>query len=407
MKPLLAPKQQPILARFARERVLLAFDFDGTLAPLVAKANDAAMRPRTAKLFNAVAHRYPCVIVTGRRARDIRRRLCNAPVAAVVGNHGADSAEDRAQVRRTIAAARRAIVSAVAREPGSWIENKTYSLSVHFRPGPTTAAHLAELRRAVATVPKTGLVPGKNVLNVVAADAPDKGGAVLQLLRELHCDRVLFVGDDETDERVFRRLPASKLIGIRIGPARHSRAGYALDRQRDIDLLLSKLLALRDDEQTPAAKAYEHLGVLGEALEIMRVLWAVDHALHQRSKQMRRSMGVTGEQRLAMRLALHAPGLSAGDLASMLHIHPSTLTGMLKRLVKGGYMKAKADAGDRRRLKLEVTPKGVKVLREPGPTIESSVATALKATSDEDIATTRTFLERLVASLFTETRRPA
>ena len=83
----------------------------------------------------------------------------------------------------------------------------------------------------------------------------------------------------------------------------------------------------------------------------------------------------------------------------MLHIHPSTLTGMLKRLVKGGYMKAKADAADRRRLQLQVTAKGVKVLREAGPTIESSVAAALKATSDSDIAITRAFLERLVAAL--------
>jgi trehalose 6-phosphate phosphatase len=399
MKHVLARGQQKLLARFVRARVLLAFDFDGTLAPLVAKANDAAMRPRTAKLFNAVAHRYPCVIVTGRRARDIRRRLANAPVAAVVGNHGADSALDRADVRRTVATALRVIAPIVSREPGSWIENKTYSLSVHFRPGPTTDSHLAELRRAVATIPKAGLVPGKNVLNVVAADAPDKGGAVEQLLRSLRCDRVLFVGDDETDEHVFHRMPRSKLIGIRIGPAPHSKAEYFLDRQSDIDRLLSLLLALRDDEQTPAAKSHEHLGVLGEALEIMRVLWAVDHALHQRSKKLRRTLGVTGEQRLAMRLALHAPGLSAGDLSSMLHIHPSTLTGMLKRLVKGGYMKAKADAADRRRLQLQVTAKGVKVLREAGPTIESSVAAALKATSDSDVATTRAFLERLVANL--------
>jgi trehalose 6-phosphate phosphatase len=399
MKHVLARGQQRLLARFVRARVLLAFDFDGTLAPLVAKASDAAMRPRTARLFNAVAHRYPCVIVTGRRARDIRRRLANAPVAAVVGNHGADSAVDRADVRRTVATALRVIAPIVSREPGSWIENKTYSLSVHFRPGPTTDDHLAELRRAVGTIPKAGLVPGKNVLNVVAADAPDKGGAVEQLLRALRCDRVLFVGDDETDEHVFHRMPTSKLIGIRIGPAPHSRAEYFLDRQSDIDKLLSLLLSLRDDEQTPAAKSHEHLGVLGEALEIMRVLWAVDHALHQRSKKLRRTLGVTGEQRLAMRLALHAPGLSAGDLSSMLHIHPSTLTGMLKRLVKGGYMKAKADAADRRRLRLEVTAKGVKVLREVGPTIESSVAAALKETSDSDVAITRAFLERLVANL--------
>ncbi len=399
MKRVLARPQQKVLARFARGRVLLAFDFDGTLAPLVARASDAAMRPRTAKLFNAVAHRYPCVIVTGRRARDIRRRLGTAPVAAVVGNHGADSAVDRREVRRIVGAARRAIAQIVATEPGSWIENKTHSLSVHFRVGPTTDRHLAQLRKAVATVPKAGLVPGKNVLNVVAADAPDKGGAVEQLLRSLRCDRVLFVGDDETDEHVFRRLRGSKLIGIRIGGAAHSRAGYLLERQADIDRLLSLLLALRDDDQTPAARTHEHLGVLGEALEIMRVLWAVDHALHQRSNKLRRALGITGEQRLALRLALHAPGLSAGDLAAMLHVHPSTLTGMLRRLVGRGFMSARPDAGDRRRLQLAVTAKGTRVLREIGPTIESGVAAALQATPDNEIATARVFLERLVAAL--------
>jgi trehalose 6-phosphate phosphatase len=399
MKRLLARSQQQVLKRFARGRVLLAFDFDGTLAPLVAKASDAMMRPRTAKLFDAVAHRYPCVIVTGRRARDIRRRLGNAPVAAVVGNHGADSAVDRAEVRRVVTAAARAIAPIVSREPGSWIENKTYSISVHFRPGPTTEDHLTALRKAVATVHGAGLVPGKNVLNIVAADAPDKGGAVETLLTALRCDRVLFIGDDETDERVFRHLSRSKLLGIRIGPAPHSRAAYLVEKQTDIDKLLSMLLALRDDKQTPDATTHEHLGVLGEALEVMRVLWALDHALQKRSRKMRRAIGVTGEQRLAMRLALHAPGLSAGDLSSMLHIHPSTLTGMMKRLVKRGYMKAKPDSADRRRLRLEVTPKGVKVLREVGPTIESSVAAALKETPDDDVVIARAFLERLVAAL--------
>lgn len=399
MKKLLARGQRNVLERFARGRVLLAFDFDGTLAPLVAHANDAAMRPRTSKLFNAVAHRYPCVIVTGRRARDIRSRLNGAPVAAIVGNHGADAAVDRAQVRRTVALARRAIAPIVEREPGSWIENKTYSLSVHFRPGPTTERHLADLRRAVATVPKAGLVPGKNVLNIVAAEAPDKGGAVEQLLRTFRCDRVLFVGDDETDERVFRHFPGPRLLGIRIGPAAQSRAGYLLDRQTDIDRLLSALLALRDDEQTPAVRAQDELGALGEALEVMRIMWALDHALHQRSKRMRRTIGITGEQRLALRLALHAPGLSAGDLSSMLHVHPSTLTGMLDRLIKGRYVRARPDPMDRRRLQLYVTSKGATVVRAGGSTIESGVAAALSAIPDDEVRIARAFLERLVASL--------
>lgn len=399
MKRLLAPANKHVLSTFVRGRVLLAFDFDGTLSPLVPRAEDATMRPRTSTLFKAVAHRYPCVIVTGRRASDLRKRIGNVPVAAVVGNHGADSAVNRIEVRRTVTAARRAIASIVASEPDSWIENKTYSLSVHFRPGPHTEEYLAKLRRAVATVPQTGLVPGKNVLNVVAANAPDKGHAVEQLMRSLRCDRVLFIGDDETDERVFRHLPTSKLLGIRIGPAPHSRADYQLDKQSEVDTLLAQLLALRDSDQTSSAPPAEQLGVLGEALEIMRVLWAVDHALHQRSKLMHRQIGITGEQRLALRLASHAPGLSAGDLASLLHVHPSTLTGMLTRLSARGYMKARADRRDRRRLQLEVTPKGMKMLKDAGTTVETAVSSVLAATSDDQLRTVRTFLEKLIAAL--------
>ena len=399
MKRLLAPANKHVLRKFVRGRVLLAFDFDGKLSPLVARAEDATMRPRTAALFTAVAHRYPCVIVTGRRASDLKRRIGTVPVAAVVGNHGADSAVNRIEVRRTVAAARRAITDIVASEPDSWIENKTYSLSVHFRPAHNTERYLAHLRRAVGTVPHTGLVPGKNVLNIVAANAPDKGHAVEQLMRSLRCDRVLFIGDDETDERVFRHLPTSQLLGIRIGPAPHSRAAYLLDKQADVDVLLSELVALKDQEAAPAPGAPDQPGVLGEALELMRVLWALDHSLHQRSKLMHRRIGITGEQRLALRLALHAPGLSAGDLASFLHVHPSTLTGMLSRLSRHGYMKARPDKNDRRRLRLEVTPKGAKMLEVGGPTVETAVASVLAATPDDQLSTARAFLERLIAAL--------
>jgi trehalose 6-phosphate phosphatase len=404
VKHLLTPANRRTLAAFTRGRVLLAFDFDGTLAPLVAHAEDAFMRPRTAKLFDAVARRYPVVIVSGRHSRDVKRRLGQTPVQAVVGNHGADAATNRAEIRRIVAAARRKITDIVAKEPGSWIENKVYSISVHYKPGPTTARHLQELRDAVAMVPKTGLVPGKKVLNIVAAEAPDKGHAVDKLMRTLKCDRVFFVGDDETDERVFRHLPTSRLLGVRIGRAPKSRASFMLTAQADIDRLLALLIALREDPvdtaaAAAAAKRREEIGVFGESLEIMRTLWAMDHAMHRRSKRMRRSLGVTGEQRLALKLALTAPGLSAGDLSSLLHVHPSTLTGMMKRMTSRGLLKATADSADRRRLQLEVTPKGAKVLRDIGPTIEGGVEQAIRESGREELAAAKQFLKRLVSKI--------
>jgi DNA-binding MarR family transcriptional regulator len=177
-----------------------------------------------------------------------------------------------------------------------------------------------------------------------------------------------------------------------------------LTAQADIDRLLALLVALREDPMekaaaTAARKRREEIGVFGESLEIMRALWAMDHAMHRRSKHMRRSLGVTGEQRLALKLALTAPGLSAGDLSSLLHVHPSTLTGMMKRMTSRGLLKTTADSADRRRLQLEVTPKGARVLRELGPTIEGGVEQAIRESRPEQLTAAKAFLKRLVSKL--------
>jgi DNA-binding MarR family transcriptional regulator len=66
----------------------------------------------------------------------------------------------------------------------------------------------------------------------------------------------------------------------------------------------------------------------------MQLLWAVVHELEITSKRMTGEIGVTGPQRLVLRVVGLFPGLSAGELATILHLHPSTLTGVLQRLVQ-------------------------------------------------------------------------
>ena len=58
-------------------------------------------------------------------------------------------------------------------------------------------------------------------------------------------------------------------------------------------------------------------------LQFMQLLWAVAHGLERASKRMTREIGVTGPQRLVLRVAGLRPGLSAGHLAAILHVHPS------------------------------------------------------------------------------------
>src|SRR5689334_19354149 len=97
---------------------------------------------------------------------------------------------------------------------------------------------------------------------------------------------------------------------------------------------------------------------LGPALSFMRLLWAVAHGLESTSKRMLATLGVTGPQRLVLRLVGHCGSVSAGELARTLHIHPSSLTGMLRRLEQAGLLRRKRDPADGRRAVLSLTASG-------------------------------------------------
>ena len=77
---------------------------------------------------------------------------------------------------------------------------------------------------------------------------------------------------------------------------------------------------------------------LGPVLEFMKQLWAVDHGLQTISKRLESQHGITGPQRLVVRIVGRTPGISAGALAQILRMHPSTLTGILRRLETRGIL---------------------------------------------------------------------
>jgi DNA-binding MarR family transcriptional regulator len=138
---------------------------------------------------------------------------------------------------------------------------------------------------------------------------------------------------------------------------------------------------------------------LGEALEFMRLLWAVDHGLHRRSKRMAVTLGITGPQRLALRILGRFPGLSAGDLARVLHLHPSTLTGILDRLAAKGVLARRTDPDDRRRAVLELSAAGHRLDVEATGTIESIVKQVLAGRSEREVRAAREVLGALAAGL--------
>ena len=139
--------------------------------------------------------------------------------------------------------------------------------------------------------------------------------------------------------------------------------------------------------------------VLPDTLQFMRLLWALVHSLDRTSKRMIGEIGVTGPQRLVLRVVGLFPGLSAGELASVLHMHPSTLTGVLKRLVAQRLLIRSSAADDQRRAVLHLAPLGMRVNAAHRGTVESAVAEALNGIRPQDRAATRRVLERLTQHL--------
>jgi DNA-binding MarR family transcriptional regulator len=138
---------------------------------------------------------------------------------------------------------------------------------------------------------------------------------------------------------------------------------------------------------------------LPDVLQFMQLLWAVVHGLETTSKRMTNAIGVTGPQRLVLRVVGLFPGLSAGELASILHLHPSTLTGVLQRLVQQQMVLRVDHPRDRRRAVLRLTARGTRANRVQAGTVESAIAEALEGVSDRDRISAIRVLTRLAGHL--------
>ena len=153
------------------------------------------------------------------------------------------------------------------------------------------------------------------------------------------------------------------------------------------------------DAVEPSGSRRAALPALGEALEFMRLLWAIDHRLQRQSKRMVAALGVTGPQRLVIRVVGRFPGLSAGQLAQVLHLHPSTLTGVLRRLERRGLLTRGRDHRDRRRAVLGLSAAGRQLDVEAAGTIESAIGEVLAGRSDRETAAVRRVLVALAERL--------
>lgn len=247
MNHLFSPAGRSALAALLRRRPLLGFDFDGTLAPIVARPHDARIPRAVASQLAQLTRWLPVAIITGRALEDVRGRLGFGP-SYVVGSHGAEDASDPAgaellvrrldPLRRRIAAQREALDAA-----GVLVEDKGASLALHYR-----LARDREDARALidalqlAADPALRVFSGKMVENVVSASAPDKADAMQSLVARCGADSAFFAGDDVNDEPVFESAPAHWLT-VRVGRGDpHTRARFFLDSPADMAMTLQAMI---------------------------------------------------------------------------------------------------------------------------------------------------------------------
>jgi len=243
-------------ARLQGKRVALFLDYDGTLTPIVASPGKAVLDPLVRAALEQVASVWPTAIVSGRAREDVES-LVGLPGLVYAGSHGFDVSgpgglrlEVAPEALPAIGAAVAELRLRTASVPGALVEDKRYSVAVHYRQVADT--DLPALARAVEEVaharPTLRRTDGKRVFELRPAIDWDKGRALRWMLSALVLEAPdvvpVYVGDDLTDEDAFRAV-ADEGIGILVAQVPWScTARYVLSDVGEVRHLLLRLARL-------------------------------------------------------------------------------------------------------------------------------------------------------------------
>lgn len=237
------------LDEIVRPGMLCAFDFDGTLAPIVKEPERASMPAAVLRRLIRLSELARVAVISGRSVTDLGLRLDFFP-EFVVGNHGieglpgweAKATQYQAMCRDWERQLTAALGDRASFDPGIRIENKRYSLSVHYRMARDHAEAEKRLLQLFPMIsPAVHVVAGKCVFNLLPPDAPDKGSALASLCALSGAPTAIFVGDDVTDEDVFK-MRRPDWLTVRIERSGSSEAEFYVHHRLDMVQLLDTLI---------------------------------------------------------------------------------------------------------------------------------------------------------------------
>ena len=236
--------------------LLVTLDFDGTLAALAETPDQARLKPEFKSALKALSALYgvSVFILSGRTLESVRR-LVGLRNLYYGGNHGIEIKGPGFAWRDAGAAKVRNLVARMAADiqerfpPGTGVlvENKTFSISIHYRNLKAEYRHGFFSRMKALMSVQGGLLHwrrGHKVFELLPRGAAHKGNALNRLSKKLGNPLGVAVGDDLTDEDMFTAL-AKKGITIRVGRKADSKAGYFLSGQGEVLRLLRFIVSAR------------------------------------------------------------------------------------------------------------------------------------------------------------------
>jgi MarR family transcriptional regulator, organic hydroperoxide resistance regulator len=138
---------------------------------------------------------------------------------------------------------------------------------------------------------------------------------------------------------------------------------------------------------------------LSAALDFLQRLWRLNHALEKLSSRMDKELGVTAQQRFMLRCIGKYPGLTAGQLAALLHVDPGTVSAALRRLEGKGLLQRRRNPRDRRRASLGLTAQGRALDAPAQHSVEHAVELLLASTSPKQLEAMISVVESLAELL--------
>ncbi|MGH9519144.1 MAG: trehalose-phosphatase [Terriglobales bacterium] len=248
----------------AARRILLASDFDGTLAAIAPQPELARPLPGALAVLAALARRrdFRVALVSGRGLDDLRQR-CPVEPGWFVGGHGIEfegpdgsmPSQGHAAQRQAIAEMSTVLQGRLPGWPGARLEAKPFSVAVHFRQAPEWGDRIRHEVGELATRDPAGrfrVMLGRQVIELLPAQALTKGHAVQRLRSRLDCDLAFYFGDDRSDEDVFQ-LGDPAIIGVKVdhgeGPAA-STAQYKVDSPTAVIQALQAISTERPEKKS-------------------------------------------------------------------------------------------------------------------------------------------------------------